>query len=84
MRNDYHRLLVDEKWQWKKWIVPTQYEDKKTKSLMMLPADMALVKDKVFRKYVEKYAQDNDAFFKNFSSWFYSSQLTGQLIINFV
>lgn len=34
---------------------------------MMLPTDMALVKDKSFRKYVEEYAKDEDKFFKDFS-----------------
>jgi cytochrome c peroxidase len=33
---------------------------------MMLPTDMALIKDKSFRPYVEKYAKDNDAFFNDF------------------
>lgn len=45
-----------------------QYEDKKTKSLMMLPADMSLVEDKKFREWVKKYAADNDLFFKDFSA----------------
>ena len=31
---------------------------------MMLPTDMALVKDKSFRKYAEKYAKSEDEFFK--------------------
>jgi cytochrome c peroxidase len=44
----------------------SQYEDKKTKTLMMLPTDMALIKDKSFRSYVEKYAKDNEAFFNDF------------------
>jgi cytochrome c peroxidase len=35
---------------------------------MMLPADMALVNDKAFKQYVQKYAKDNDAFFKDFSA----------------
>jgi cytochrome c peroxidase len=35
---------------------------------MMLPTDMALIKDKAFRAYVEKYAKDNEAFFKDFSN----------------
>lgn len=35
--NDYYKLLFDEKWVWKKWSGPKQLEDKKTKSLMMLP-----------------------------------------------
>ena len=33
---------------------------------MMLPTDMALIKDKSFRPYVEKYAKDNDVFFNDF------------------
>ena len=35
---------------------------------MMLPTDMALVSDKSFKQYVEKYAQDEDVFFKDFSA----------------
>ena len=37
LTNDYFKLLFDEKWVWKKWNGPKQLEDKKTKSLMMLP-----------------------------------------------
>lgn len=67
MSNDYFRLLLDEKWSWKKWNGPKQYEDKSSKSLMMLPTDMALVKDKGFLKHVERYAKDDQVFFKEFS-----------------
>lgn len=35
---------------------------------MMLPADMALVQDKQFKQWVQKYAADNDLFFKDFSA----------------
>ena len=35
--NEYFKLLMNEKWSWKKWNGPKQYEDVKTKSLMMLP-----------------------------------------------
>jgi cytochrome c peroxidase len=35
---------------------------------MMLPADMALVEDKKFKKWVKEYAADNDLFFKDFSA----------------
>ncbi len=35
---------------------------------MMLPADMALVQDKKFKAWVQKYAADNDLFFKDFSA----------------
>lgn len=68
LTNDYFKLLLEEKWDWRKWNGPKQYEDVKTHSLMMLPTDMALIKDPIFRKYVEKYAKDNDAFFKDFSA----------------
>ena len=47
----------------KKWKGPLQYEDKTSKSLMMLPTDMALVWDKKFRPYVELYAKDDEKFF---------------------
>ncbi|USW58572.1 Putative hem peroxidase [Septoria linicola] len=67
LTNDYFKLLFDEKWQWKKWQGPQQYEDKKSKSLMMLPTDMAIIKDKSMRQYAEKYAKDQDAFFQDFS-----------------
>ncbi|KAI9736926.1 MAG: heme peroxidase [Claussenomyces sp. TS43310] len=66
--NDYYKLLLEEKWNWRKWNGPKQYEDKTSKSLMMLPTDMALIKDKKFRPFVEKYAKDNDAFFNDFSA----------------
>ncbi|KAK5987595.1 Cytochrome c peroxidase [Cladobotryum mycophilum] len=66
--NDFFRLLLDEKWQQKKWDGPKQFEDKTTKNLMMLPTDLALVQDKAFKPWVEKYAKDNDLFFKDFSA----------------
>lgn len=65
--NDYFRLLLGEKWNWKKWDGPRQYEDAGTKTLMMLPTDMALVKDKAFRKHMERYAEDDGVFYKEFS-----------------
>ena len=33
---------------------------------MMLPTDMALVKDPAFKKHVDRYAKDNDTFFQEF------------------
>jgi cytochrome c peroxidase len=51
------------------WNGPAQYEDK-TGQLMMLPADLALVKDPEFRKIVEVYAKDEKAFFDDFSAAF--------------
>ena len=67
LTNDYFKLLLEEKWAYKKWDGPKQFEDVKTKSLMMLPTDMEIIKDKSFRKYAETYARDNDAFFRDFS-----------------
>ncbi|KAH6897525.1 cytochrome c peroxidase [Coprinopsis sp. MPI-PUGE-AT-0042] len=66
MTNDYFKLLLDEKWVWKKWEGPKQLEDKKTKSLMMLPSDYALLQDRSFKKWVKEYAADQDKFFKDF------------------
>lgn len=50
----------------KQWDGPKQYQDLKSKSLMMLPTDMALIKDKEFKKHVERYAADNQVFFDEF------------------
>jgi len=68
--NEFFRLLADEKWSWKKWKGPAQYTDSKTKTLMMLPTDIALVKDKEFKKHVDRYAKDSDVFFTEFSDAF--------------
>ncbi|KAF8243134.1 heme peroxidase [Wilcoxina mikolae CBS 423.85] len=68
LTNDFFNLLLNEKWNWRKWNGPKQYEDKGSKKLMMLPADMSLIQDKAFRKHVERYAKDNDAFFKDFAA----------------
>ncbi|KAH9902003.1 cytochrome c peroxidase [Xylariomycetidae sp. FL2044] len=65
LTNDYYRLLLDEKWSIRKWDGPRQYQDS-NKSLMMLPADYALIQDKAMKPWVQKYAKDNDAFFTDF------------------
>ena len=41
LTNDYYKLLLSERWQHRKWAGPVQFEDNKTKSIMMLPTDMA-------------------------------------------
>ena len=64
MTNSFYKLLLEEKWVWKKWGGPKQLEDKKTQSLMMLPADYVLVTDKNFKKWVKAYADDEDLWFK--------------------
>lgn len=65
--NDYYKLLLEEKWNYRKWDGPKQFQDVASKSLMMLPTDMALIKDKTFLSTVKLYANDNSAFFKDFS-----------------
>lgn len=67
--NEFFRLLLEEKWTEKKWNGPKQYEDK-TGKLMMLPTDMALIEDPKFKYYVEYFAKDEAAFFKEFSKAF--------------
>ena len=42
----------------------------KQKSLMMLPADMALVEDPEYRKYVVQYVKDGDKFANDFAAAF--------------
>lgn len=68
LTNDYYRLLLEEKWNWRKWNGPKQLQDNGTKTLMMLPADYALIQDKALKPWVEKYAKDNDLFFKDFAA----------------
>jgi len=65
--NEYFRQLLENKWTLKKWNGPQQYEDP-TGELMMLPADMVIIQDPKFRKYVELYAKDEDLFFKDFTA----------------
>ncbi|KAH9858506.1 cytochrome c peroxidase [Lenzites betulinus] len=65
--NEYYKLLLNEKWLWKKWDGPKQLEDKTTHSLMMLPTDYALVQDKAFKKWTKAYADDEELWFKDFS-----------------
>ncbi|KAH7907718.1 heme peroxidase [Hygrophoropsis aurantiaca] len=68
--NDYYTLLFDESWVWKKWGGPKQLEDKKTRSLMMLPTDYVLTQDTHFKKHAKAYAADSALFFRDFSAAF--------------
>lgn len=67
--NEYFRELVENKWTEKKWSGPKQYEDP-TGQLMMLPADLVLIQDPQFKKFVEMYAKDENLFFKDFAKAF--------------
>ena len=62
--NAYYQLLLDEKWVWRSWDGPKQLQDKKTRSLMMLPTDYCLIQDKAFKPWVKAYAADEELFFK--------------------
>ncbi|KAF9970921.1 heme peroxidase [Actinomortierella ambigua] len=66
--NSFFTELLGRKWVERKWDGPKQFEDKETKSLMMLPADMAMTKDKEFKKWVEAYAKDEQLFFEHFAA----------------
>lgn len=76
--NSYFTALLDNKWV--KKIVPEsgnlQYVDAATGKLMMLPSDLALLSDPIFRKVVEEYAQDEGSFFRDFAAAF------GQMLNN--
>lgn len=73
--NEYFRLLLEEKWTkktkhlGKAWNGPVQYEAQNG-ALMMLPADLWLLEDKEFKKFVQLYARDENAFFADFASAF--------------
>jgi cytochrome c peroxidase len=73
--NEYFRLLLNERWSpkgshnGKPWVGPDQFEDA-TGKIMMLPSDMAMILDPEFKKYVELYAKDEEAFFKDFAKAF--------------
>ncbi|ODV96415.1 hypothetical protein PACTADRAFT_49767 [Pachysolen tannophilus NRRL Y-2460] len=68
--NDFYKLLMDGDWHIREWNGSRQFEDDATKSLMMLPADMAIKTDPKFAKYARKYADDQDLFFKDFTAAF--------------
>ncbi|CAK5265481.1 unnamed protein product [Mycena citricolor] len=67
LTNDYFRVLFSERWV-KKAGHDHQFEDKSTRSLLMMPTDLVLLSDKTFKKFAKAYADDNDLFFKDFSA----------------
>ncbi|KAJ3221749.1 heme peroxidase [Clydaea vesicula] len=56
------------------------HEDKATKELMMLPADLAFINDKKFKSFVTLYAKDEKKFFEDFA---YSFQKLEELGVPF-
>jgi catalase (peroxidase I) len=67
--NQYFKLLLNTKWTEKSWEGPKQFADPDDE-IMMLPADLAMIKDPEFKKYVELYAKDKDVFYKDFAQAF--------------
>jgi Peroxidase/Ankyrin repeats (3 copies) len=72
--NEYFRNLIERTWVKKEWDAgydgPLQYTDAETKTLLMLPTDVALVSDAKFRVFVELYARDEQIFFNDFADAF--------------
>lgn len=67
--NEYFVNLLYREWTRREWDGPEQYEDE-SRRLMMLPSDLALIKDPQFKEYVELYAKDQSVFFKDFANAF--------------
>lgn len=67
-------LLKDD---WKKNEQAKEPQFINSKGNMMLPTDIALKEDDVFRKYAEEYANSQDVFFKDFSESFSKLQELG-------
>ena len=59
----------DLKWTKREWDGPEQYQDE-SGTLMMLPTDMALIQDDGFLPFVKQYAEDEQAFFRDFAEAF--------------
>ncbi|KAI1437097.1 peroxiredoxin [Xylaria sp. CBS 124048] len=79
--NQFFRVLLANEKEWKRkklsnGIEQFVYEEEATaqgekeEGLMMLPTDMSLLSDPVFRSWVEAYAEDKDRFFADFSAVF--------------
>ena len=68
--NEYFKNLMGLEWRPKEWDGPLQYEDVDTRSLMMLPTDMALRTDPGFSAFAQKYAGNEGVFFKDFAAAF--------------
>jgi len=67
--NTFFTALLEEKWHFDPKRGAGQYDNEK-KDLMMLPADYCLIEDEKFREWVEKYAKDEELYFKDFSQAF--------------
>ncbi|KAF3760468.1 heme peroxidase [Cryphonectria parasitica EP155] len=74
--NQYYRLLMSEEWKEKRLpgsniLQFAAFDPVTEEELMMLPTDMALIRDPEFSKWVKLYAEDKAVFFKDFSDAFF-------------
>ena len=67
--NEYFKNLLEKNWTKRVWDGPDQFQDE-SGELMMLPTDIALTTDASFMPWVQKYASDQGAFFKDFATAF--------------
>ena len=67
--NLYFKDLLKRTWTPRQWNGPHQFEDE-SKKLMMLPTDIALLTDDIFKPWVQQYASDQALFFRHFSAAF--------------
>lgn len=74
--NQYFKNLLEINWKPKQWEGKFQYTDP-TDKLVMLPTDIALIEDPKFRVHVEKYAADQELFFKDFAAAYGKLMLLG-------
>lgn len=65
--NLFFKELYNRTWIVKQWEGPKQYVDKESGNLMMLPTDLEIKDDPEFKKYSEKYKDDEKLFYDDFS-----------------
>jgi len=68
--NQYFTELLKDDWEVKSWNGPKQWKRDPKNEKMMLPTDMALKTDPVFRKVVNEFAADEDKFASEFGPAF--------------
>jgi len=74
--NSYFVLLKGLKWEPNLDTGKFQYKDP-SGQLMMLPSDIALIKDPKFKRYVDVYAKSQDKFFEDLAAAFEKLELLG-------
>jgi catalase (peroxidase I) len=66
--NTYYKFLTEKTWIPRDWKGPLQYRDAHDKDVfvMMLPTDIALLEDTVYRPWVYTYAQNEQLWKSDF------------------